>query len=801
MPRRRIAHMTAAMTPALRPAHRHPARMRIATALIIALLTIMLPLASSPDAASAAESGVSVAVSAAQPQLGPGQDLHVDVTVTNAGSDAIAAGSLTLVLDRTRIATRSALDAWIGSDDVALPDGPSATAPTPRLLSAGTTVIPLTISAAAIGLDGADWGVRGLVASFTADPDMTAQGRGVITWYAGQPVAPVPMAVVRPITAPPASTGLLSADDLTKLTRPGGILTRQLDGVTGREVAVGIDPMIIASIRVLGTAAPTSATDWLSRLATLPNETFALGYADADPSTQAQAGYPALLAPTSLAYAIDAKNFPVGATPTATTPSDSPTPTPAATTTPVPDLASLLAWNYTATGIAWPLTGGVKATDPAFFAANGLTTSIVSSDDLATAPASTPRASATAGGNRIVIADARLSAAASRAATALTDDGWRASVDEAAAVLAVAATDSAGAPVLAALDRGWPPTSTRLPDTLDALSGLPWAAPAAFSTALAATPDAVTLSDRNEGALRTSAAIRLATGEAQLGAFSSALADPAPLTGDERSRVLALLGVGWASEPADWATAVDDHETRTQSILGSVSVVPSSDVLVVGSPTHIPVTIKNAYSSPVDVTIRAVPSNGRLVVDQTIEATIQAGSTNTVNIPVTAQIGSGPVQLTVTAFSPTGVQLSPSSTIGVNVQADWEGLGALIIGVLAVTFFGIGIWRSIRRRRRERAAAEDEPTDGADASARGGGATADGADASAHGGGATADGGGATAGGGEASVHGGGEASAHGGGATADAADAPKVPASAPTVAEHTEVPEPIAGDEFDGRG
>ncbi|WP_419817920.1 DUF6049 family protein [Glaciibacter flavus] len=782
--------MTAAMTPALRPAHRHPARARIVTALIIALLALALPLVSSPDAASAAESGVSVAVSAAQPQLGPGQDLHVDVTVTNAGSDAIAAGSLTLVLDRTRIATRSALDAWFGSDDVALPDGPSATAPTPRLLPAGTTVIPLTIPAASIGLDGADWGVRGLVASFTADPDTTAQGRGVLTWYAGQPVAPVPMAVVRPITAPPAATGVLSADDLTKLTRPGGILTRQLDGVTGREVAVGIDPMIIASIRVLGTAAPTSATDWLARLASLPNETFALGYADADPSTQAQAGYPALLAPTSLAYAIDAENFPAGATSTTNaTPSVAPTPTPAPTTTPVPDLASLLAWNYSATGIAWPLTGGVKATDPAFFAASGLTTSIISSDDLASAPATTPRAAATAGGNRIALADARLSAAASRAATALTDDGWRASVDEAAAVLAVAATDSAGAPVLAALDRGWPPTSTRLPDTLDALSGLPWAAPAGFSTALAATPDAVALSDGNEGALRTSAAIRLATGEAQLGAFSSALADPAPLTGDERSRVLALLGVGWASEPADWATAVDDHEARTQSILGSVSVVPSSDVLVVGSPTHIPVTIKNAYSSPVDVTIRAVPSNGRLVVDQTIEATIQAGSTNTVNIPVTAQIGSGPVQLTVTAFSPTGVQLSPSSTIGVDVQADWEGLGALVIGVLAVGFFGIGIWRSIRRRRRERAAVGDGPADGA-AAAGAEDATSDGAAVTAGAEDATSDGAAVSAGAADATSDG-----------SDGQADAPDDPAGATAIPERTTAPDPVNEDDGGSRG
>ena len=77
---------------------------------------------------------------------------------------------------------------------------------------------------------------------------------------------------------------LLDAETLTTYTAPGGLLTRQLDAVVGTTVAIGLDPMIVASIRVLGTAAPAVG----ARLPRAPgdwsNEVFLLAYADADPA-------------------------------------------------------------------------------------------------------------------------------------------------------------------------------------------------------------------------------------------------------------------------------------------------------------------------------------------------------------------------------------------------------------------------------------------------------------------------------------------------------------------------------------
>jgi hypothetical protein len=137
------------------------------------------------------------------------------------------------------------------------------------------------------------------------------------------------------------------------------VLTRQLDAVIGTPAVIGLDPMIVASIQVLGSAAPASAIGWLDQLRTSGNEIFALAYADADLASLAQANALNLREPIDFDFAIDPRNFGPAA-------SASPTPSPAATSTeppadgggarpPLPtDASEVLAWSYTLDDIAWP---------------------------------------------------------------------------------------------------------------------------------------------------------------------------------------------------------------------------------------------------------------------------------------------------------------------------------------------------------------------------------------------------------------------------------------------------------------
>src|SRR5690554_3723712 len=107
------------------------------------------------------------------------------------------------------------------------------------------------------------------------------------------------LALVVPLIVPPESSGLIPPESLESYTSPSGILTRTLDAVEGHTVAIGVDPMVIASIRILGNTAPASAISWLDRLRNVDNETFALSYADSDLAALSQAGSTTVLAPSS----------------------------------------------------------------------------------------------------------------------------------------------------------------------------------------------------------------------------------------------------------------------------------------------------------------------------------------------------------------------------------------------------------------------------------------------------------------------------------------------------------------------
>jgi hypothetical protein len=169
-----------------------------------------------------------------------------------------------------------------------------------------------------------------------------------------------------------------------------------------------------------------------------------------------------------------------------------------------------------------------------------------------------------------------------------------------------------------------------------------------------------------------------------------------------------MLDVGWLSDPVAWNAAVNTWLTDRRTTLDSVSVVPSSSVLVVARESPLPTTVLNALPFPATVIVSADPSNGRLIVEDSVEVTVGAESRSNVQVPIAAGVGRGEVTLAVSLSSPTGVPVGETVNIEANVQADWEGLGATILAIAVALFFGFGIWRNIRRRRRQRAEATAE---------------------------------------------------------------------------------------------
>ena len=721
-----------------------PRTRRRLLALLLAAPLVLFPALAVGQSAAAAPAPVATAATSAVPtatdddsvtlSLSPSassilhinEDLHLSVSVTNDSASPLSSATVEVYLAERALTTRTALNDWLDPGDDRDSGELMLSVPLTAPVQPHSTVsLDVTVPNASLGLfEWSPWGPRGIAATLSTDDTVRAAGQSTFVWYPDTSttqvptVTPVNLAVAMPITTPAGSTGIIGADDLAAYTASSGILTRQLDGVINKPVAIAIDPMIIASIRLLGSAAPPTAVDWLTRLDQAENDIFPLGYADADPSLAVQAGASGVPAPLSLDFAVDPNLF--AATEQVTPPAEqseatdpatpAPTTTPESPTNAVPTLEQLLAWDYTSTTIAWPAENVVAQGDLAAFAAAGLSTTILASGNVTQSDEDVTASTTTALGSDELglVADTGISTALRDAATATTDDAWRAAMAEVSSQIAVvaAANPTAARTLLATMDRGWPPTAARLAQTIQALNELPWYAPTTLTTATA-TPvsTGVSFAAQSEPTGTVDLAARLIDRETELDDFSTALADPVAVTAPNRLALLALLAPAWQSDTTAWRTAVGDNLAASHEVLRSITVTTTGPINVVGSKVDIPITLNNALGQAVTVRVQVVPSNGRLVVGNDVEAVLDASSAKTVSIPVTAAVGNGAVTLRVSLFTPSGAAIDQPSLISVNVRADWEGIGSRIFAALVVLFFGFGVWRNIVHRRSDRALA------------------------------------------------------------------------------------------------
>lgn len=682
-------------------------------------------------AATPKATDVTVTISTENSGIWPlGADLDATITLSNAGPGMVPAGQVAVSITDSAFSSRADLDAWLhpGKSQGIDLGRVIAHARAPQVQPGESiTLPPVTLPASAISaVSKGDEQVRGLALKLTVNDDVVSTGRGSVVLYSGSGAGDARVAVIMPLTTPPSAAPLLSKSDLTKYTAPDGILSRQLDGLVSDNVAIGIDPRIIASIRALGTSAPDTAWQWLDRLRLLPNEIFPLRYGDADPAAQAQSGLSKLLAPTSLRYALDPSNFGSGlddvgesATPAPTllapsaSPTSSPTPTPGPGS--VRTLEQLLSWPYTDSGIAWPADNTVTAKDFPVFAASGLDTTILSSTNLTTrAEPITPDVVAPlAKGGTALISDASISAAMRRAATAATHEEWRVAMAEVSAQLALVGQlgDGTAPTVLVTLGRSAPSSSTRLADTLGVLDSLPWSSTVGLSAARASAPSGdVKIKDSPESAGRLQAVSDLVKQENTVADFATVLDDPTMITGQQRASLLTLLGTGWLQPGNDWASAASDWLAASQKLLNSIEIIVPDNYLFMSSTVNAQITISNKLGYPATVYLHASASNPRLEIGKSVAKTVEANSHAKATLPVEARRGNGRVTLYLSLTSASGVEIGHEVSVGVDVHADWEGIAAFTLGGLVVALFGFGIVRNILRRRKAKLA-HDNDTD------------------------------------------------------------------------------------------
>ncbi|MEP6842315.1 MAG: DUF6049 family protein [Pseudolysinimonas sp.] len=514
---------------------------------------------------------------------------------------------------------------------------------------------------------------------------------------------PLSLAVLVPLTVRPTATGLIDSATLAGYTAPLGVLTRQLDAVIGTPAVIGIDPMIIASIRVLGSSAPASAVNWLDELRTSGNEIFALAYADADLASLARADSLALRDPLDFQFAVDSRNFgpaaTTGPTPTASA-SATATPGPVSSTPqPLPtDAADVLAWSYTLTKIAWPADDTVISADLPKLSAAGYQNVVLTSRNVS----ATTSGHVDFAGIHGIVADDRITALVRAAVYSSDPGGPQAALAQLNSALTGIAAASPGRTVVAALDRRWPLGALNLNALFQDLVTQASVNPVGLTAVLAGAHPAATIVDEPGDVTHPDKVESAILATAQDARFATVATDPSALTSPGRLALLALLAVSWLRGTDDWSTQVDTFLTNSDTLRNSVQIVASSNLVVGSGATNIPVTVSNALRVPITVYVNVdSPSSVLQVRAQNVALTVEPGSSNKAAIPVAA-LTNGQVTTTVTLSSATGVPIGNPDFVNVDLHPGWESVGTTIVVVLLILVFGGGLVRNIVRRRARR---------------------------------------------------------------------------------------------------
>ncbi|HWM15528.1 MAG TPA: DUF6049 family protein [Microbacterium sp.] len=658
--------------------------------------------------------------------------LAVSVALENGTDAETLPAAVTLSVGAEPLRDRAALTAWLAGDTTGVALSPAGSTAFDSVASGGEDTKGIVIAPGDPILDGRAPGVYPLSASYAASDGPIVSTSVMIVPPDGE--AAVGIGVVVPITAGATPLGLLTATELIELTGPTGSLTNQLDAVEGTTAILAVDPAITAAIRVLGTSAPPTATDWLTRLLTLPNSRFALQFGDADVVAQAQAGLTGPLPALSLQAYMNAADF-APTTDATPAPGATPSPSPSASTDPdapvYPSLEELLDIGGARPGIFWPATGTATPDTVASLGdvvrEDRTSLTLVPSSSTSGAGGAAP-GRAVAGGAELLVYDADVSRELHDASIALEPPLRGASLTAAAAFLAFAVADAGEGPVMVTVDRAEDRSRVGLRTAITSASQAPGVTPMTLAGAAMRLPVPVEIADATADQVRADAASALIADEAELARFATIVDDPMLLTGPQRAEILQVLGNAWLPDPAAWQSAFDLHRETTRATLDSVGILPPSpaNLLTAGAP--IPIWVRNDLPYPVNVVLYATPDDLRLDVAKATDVTAGPRSNTRVQVPVQARVGNGEVTVDLQLRSRTLEPIGAAQTVDVNVRADWEGVGIGVLSVLIGGFILLGLVRTVLRLRARRTRAGPAPDAAADGARDAAPAATDGVD-------------------------------------------------------------------------
>ncbi|MBU4337127.1 MAG: hypothetical protein KJ548_11190 [Actinobacteria bacterium] len=673
-------------------------------AVVLAALTLLLATAALTTSAAASDQGSSVlaaptataaaaagdltvALDSLSPQvLTLDTDLTVKVTVTNSGTAALQTATVSLQLSRFRLTSRTELDAW--ADGTTGASGASLLARTslPEPLAAGASAtVTLVAPASAFRLANV-WGPRGLQIKVDSGSAQTSL-RTFLLWESTEQIPQAQVALVAPVvgpatsptlptstttsTASPSSSATTSSDsDLGALVAPRARLDRLLAAArTVPELGLAVDPALLTEAQSDSTPARTWA-DGLTAALQDGREALALPWSDPDPAAVGGADAPELL---TAARDSSASSYPA--------------------------LSGDLVWSAdsqvdASTALVVRESGATRLLLPA--AANG-------TSGVATV-------STSAGDLTLLRSDSQLDALATGSTA-----GSAATQQQALAILAVAARDTAGADrVVIAADRDWSADPAAFAEFVSALRSAPWVrltTTAALATAANPVSVEATGTADTSDVLPPAQVAALTTARTELQTLARATADPTMVTSGLDDALLAPLAVAWRAEPTARSAQVEATLQAVDARLGALTLTPRANLNVIGASSDVRFTVRNELSTAATVRVQIRAAKPCLTAEISDPVTVAAGTETSIPVHFEAHANCT-VKVTAELLAQDGSSLSLSPVVfEANLSPTIENVGTAVVGAVLAVGLLLGIGRTVRRGQSARRGSRQVPPD------------------------------------------------------------------------------------------
>ena len=553
---------------------------------------------------------------------------------------------------------------------------------------------------------------------------------------------PLAVSVIAPMVLPPEVWSLPTREQLSELFTPEAPLPSLLDEAERSRATLALDPRIPVAIRAFGDEAPADARAFLDRLERTSLPTFLLQYGDADLAAQAALGLGSPIEPSGVSYYLD-RHFPDASPEDADAPTSDRQPSgtgeePAVglesatqgeaprsgshrsrpgngsdadetvSRTPVPTFAQLSAWSPALPGVAWPAFGRVNETTLEFVDRNGFQQVFIA--DLQLATTGGPRATLPRTDLEAVVIHTALTREFAAIATDASEGEQRLAQARVFALLHLISQESPTPPgIVIALDRATVANNTRAAELLAQVRGQEWVTtvplhdqPLGSAELIADAQD--TMRDGADAERLTLLAATLDR-ETAVRRAGDALIHPEFLAEYQRLRVLSLFATRWVEDSTAFADAVDDFQNRDAELIRGVHPVDNGGTQVFGREGRIPVQLTNGLPFDVEVTGSVQAANGALSITEPSwdVLTLAGNETQTVLVPVNARVTSGQSGFIVELTTVDGETSLATQSFAVSISSRVETVAVAVIGVLAAAFVGIGLWRSVQRRRHDAA--------------------------------------------------------------------------------------------------